>query len=265
MIAAPILALAILTIVGKSSIAAIHSDARKASSVTELSSAGFLDFKTLLYSLVSSENLDGVFNQIKFIEPEMIRSGSFSPRSLRKFKNSQSPLLPINQLWGWDQKDLDVLNYNVNGKSVPASSGLADAILSDIKDNIRNHGISSPPNSAAGTGTAAYFNSATQNLMDQIINLENIALTNQVLSQNSSAVQTVDKTLRPQLMILLGLGLLIIGLLRRWSNRRRPEPVRKAIPAACFEVIRNSPIQYTPKNCLKISKIPPVLRLLPYL
>ena len=247
-IAAPILALAFLTIPSKSPIAAIHLDGSKASFVTKLSNAGFLDFKTLLYSPVSSENLDGVFNQIKFIGPEMFRRTSLPPGALRKFKKGPSPLFPVNQLWGWDKKDLDVLNYDVKGRPVPASSGLADAILSDIKDNIRNHGISSPQKSAIGTGTAAYFNAATQNVMDQIINLENIALTNQVLSENSPFSQKADKTLRPELIILLGLGLLVIGIIRWRSNRKNPLPVRMADPAACFEAIRNSPIQHTPKT-----------------
>ena len=248
MIAVPLIALAFLTIPSKSPIAAIHLNASNASFVTELSNAGFLDFKTLLYSPVSSENLDGVFNQIKFIGPEMFRNTSFQPGALRKFKSSRSPLLPINQFWGWNQKDLDVLKYDVNGKPVPANSGLADVILSDIKDNIRNHGISSPPKLATGTGTAAYFNTATQNVMDKIINLENIALTNQVLSQSSSVTQTADKSLRPQLIVLLGIGLLVIGLLRRRSNRKKPQPTKMADPAACFEAIRNSPIQHAPKT-----------------
>lgn len=244
-IAAPLIA--VLSIIGDVSVAAVTSTSDKASAVTALSTVGFLDFKTLLYSPSTGDNLAGVFNQIKFIGPEMFKNATLPPRVLRRFKRNQNPQLPTNPVWGWDERDLDVLDLNVNGKPLPASSGLVDAILTDMRDNIRNYGVSSMPGSGAGAGTAAHFNSATQKVIDQIINLENVVLTERALSLGSLAPRSAKKELHPEPVIFFGLGLVVIGLLRRRSDRNVPKIYRKASPLAYFHAIRNSPIRYTPK------------------
>ncbi len=246
LIAVPIIAASL--IYGDVSVAAVSSVNHKASADTKLSKVGFLDFKTLLYSPSPGDNLDGVFNQIKFIGPEMFINAALPPGVLRKFKRRQRPLLPANPLWGWDESDLDLLDLDVNGKSLPISSGLADAILTDISDNIRNHGVSWMPIPAIGPGTTAYFKSATQNVINQIKLLENLAPTRPAISQSADATKPVMNIAHLQLVFLFGLGLVMIGLLRRRSRKKTPQTNRNADPAACFDAIQSSPIRYAPKT-----------------
>ena len=246
LIAAPLIA-ALLTF-GGSPIAARTTSTHKASADTKLSKVGFLDFKTLLYSPSTGDNLDGVFNQIKFIGPEMFRNAVLRPDVLRKFKRSQSPVLPTNPLWEWGKGDLDLLNLDVLGKPMSISSGLTDAILTDITDGMRNHGLPWMLNPAIGPGTAAYFNAATQNVIDQIEKLENGLPLGAKSSQNFPATQSVMNIPHPQPVFFFGLGLVMIGLLRRWSRRNSKKPRRPVDPVTCFDTIGRSPIRFVPKT-----------------
>ena len=244
----PIIAVSLiagLSVFDLAAVAATVSTLEKASLESRLANVGFLDFKTLLYSPDTGDNLAGVSNQIKFIGPEMFKNAVLSPRVLRKFKSSGSPLLPDNPVWGWDEKDLDILYMGNGDKPSAASAGLIEAILSDIRDSILNHGISSSPDQAAGAGTAAYLNSETQKVIDQIMDLEGSAETKRTGFWPLSDAPGSAKILNPVPIVAFGLGLLLIGLIRRWSNRVQPRPMRLADPATCFETIRNSPIRYS--------------------
>jgi len=233
---------------GGVSIAALPSASLAASAETTLSLAGFLDFKTLLYSSGTGENLDGVFDQIKFIQPAMFRNAALQPALLRQFKSSQSPLLPASPVWRWDENDLDVLNVEVYGSPSSASSELVDAILTDITDNIRNHGISWSANPAIGPGTTTYFNSATQKVIGLIEKLENAVPGELTISRSAEAIKPAAKISYLLPAFFIGLVLVMIGLVLRRSGRKSPLPTRKADPAACIDAIQNSPIRYSPKT-----------------
>ena len=246
LIALPIIAS--LSVSGGVSIAAIPYTSHKASAETVLSLVGFLDFKTLIYSPGTGDNLDDVFYQIKFIGPEMFKNAALSHGILQKFKRSRSIVLPTNPIWGWDGSDLDVLKLDLNDKPLPASSGLVDAILTDITDNIRNYGVSWILNPGVGPGTAAYLNSATLKVIDQVEMLESAALTEPVISQTTYATQTVRNFPHPHPLFFFGLGLVVIGLLVRRLRKKSAQPVRKADPAACSHAIKSSPIRYAAKT-----------------
>lgn len=233
-----------LSVFGFAAVAANVSAVQKASIETRLANVGFLDFKTLLYSPNTGENLAGVSNQIKFIGPEMFKNAVLSPRVLRKFKSGGSPLLPDNPVWGWDEKDLDILYMGSGNKPSAASAGLIEAILTDIRDSILNHGITSTPEQGAGAGTAAYLNSETQRVIDQILDLEDATGAEQSGFWHRTGDPGSTKMLNPVPIVAFGLGLLLIGLIRRWSNRNQPRRISMADPAACIEAIRNSPIRY---------------------
>ena len=231
---------------GSISIAGITQTPHKAVAETRLSKVGFLDFKTLLYSPMTGDDLAGVSNQIKFIGPDMFRNAALRPSVLQKLRSLQNPVMPVSPLWGWEQDNLDILKSDMTGKPMGISPDLVDAILTDITDNIRHHGISWMLNPTMGPGTTAYFNSATKKVIDQIEILENASFMAPAISSNAYAPQPVTQIPQPnpQPVLIFGLGLLTIGLLRRWSRRKSPLPLKKADPSACFDAIRNSPIRY---------------------
>lgn len=226
-------------------LATVTTVVHKATMDSRLSKIGFLDFKTLLFSPASGENLDGVFDQIKFIGPEMFSKGSLKHDSLSPFKRSTSIHIPTNSAWGWEDLDKDLRDLGVVGKPVPASNGLVDAILSDIKDSIRNHGVSAP---TIGSGTSSYLNAATQDVIQKISKLENSIPANLSASQMSPEAVPPSRFLHYATASLLGLCLIIIGFWRRRIRKPLQPPIRTIDPAACFEAIQNSPIQYSEKT-----------------
>ena len=246
LIALPIISY--LSISSGISIAAIPSTSHKSSAETTLTLAGFLDFKSLLFSSGTGDDLDGVFNQIKIIGPETFRNAALRHGILKNFKSKRSPVFSTNPIWQWNDSDLDVLNVEVYGKPSAASMELIDAILGDVTDNTRNHGVSWMLNPAVGPATAAYFNSATQRVMGLIEELENTTATVPAMSQTTHATQPVAKIPHLALLFFSGLVLVTIGLL--WPRLRKtlPRPVKRADPVACFDAIRNSPIRYEAKT-----------------
>lgn len=229
----------------EAAVSAVTTVAHKASVTANLSKIGFLDFKTLLFSPGSGENLDGVFDQIKFIGPEMFSKRSLRHDSLHGFKRSKNINIPTSSSWGWDDLDKDLQDLGVVGKPLPASSGLVDAILTDIKDSISNHGVSAP---TIGSETSAYFNAATQDIIEQIGNLENSVTASPSVTRISPQTPPPSRFPHYATAFLLGLSLLIIGLWRRRVRKPSARPVRRIDPSACFETIRNSPIQVSEKT-----------------
>ena len=130
LIAVPIFAS--LTVSGGASIAAIPSTPRIASADTTLSSAGFLDFKSLLFSSGPGDNLDGVSDQIRIIGPDMFQNALLRHDGLQIFKSRRRPVWSTSPVWGGNESDLDVLQLDVYGKPSAASAELVDAILGDI-------------------------------------------------------------------------------------------------------------------------------------
>jgi len=237
---------------GGESIAASVSAPRGEEGDPELAKIGFLDFKTLLFSPSTGDNLDGVFNQIQFIGPDMFKNATLGPGVLRKFKRSKTILIPSGPIPGSGDRDLEVLKLDVrtlngSGKLSPVSSDLVDAILTDIKDNISNHGVSWSPNPAVGRETTAYFNAATQKVLDLIAKLEKASPAVPRHLQGKSTIRSAG-TMSPLLPIFLfGSALLTLGLLWRRARRKsRPSP--KTAPAAFFDLIRQSPIRIDEKS-----------------
>ena len=205
LIALPIISC--LSIYSGVSIAAIPSTSHKSLAETTLTLAGFLDFKSLLFSSGTGDDLDGVFNQIKIIGPEMFRNAALRHGILKNFKSKRSPVFSTNPIWQWNDSDLDVLNVEVYGKPSAASAELIDAILGDVTDNTRNHGISWMLNPSFGPGTAGYLNSATQKVIHLIEKLENAASTVPAISQSAAATQSVMKSPYSPLVFFFGLVL----------------------------------------------------------
>jgi len=105
----------------------------------------------------TGENLDGVYDQIRFIGPEIFQNTALRHGTLRNYKSRPSPVWSTNPVWGEGASDLDVLHLDVYGEPSAASAELVDAILGDISDNTRNHGISWMLHPAIGAGTVTYF------------------------------------------------------------------------------------------------------------
>ena len=241
LVAVPVLVA--LSFVGELSAATTVSIDRGATIDAHIARFGFLDFKTLLFSPETGENLDGVSNQIRFIGPDTFKSSTFRPSALDRFKKAGKPLVPTRPSWGWDNLDKDLEDLGVVGEPLPASSGLIDSIFSDIKTNIQNHGVTRMSEPGIGAGTASYFSKATQDVIDQIIKLEN---PDQALLAGAASKPALST--RSYLFVFaLGLSLLIVGLwwrrTRKKAERRAGPPVRTADLQACIEAINNSPIQ----------------------
>jgi hypothetical protein len=245
LVALPIVAA--LSLIGNMSIASTASDNSMVLTDANLSNIGFLDFKTLLFSPGKGDNLAGIFDQIRFIGPESFKNTALTPKSLKKFKRGPSPIYPTKPMWRWDAKNTRTQGIDENGKPLSASSGLADAILSDIKDSIQNHGIEWAPTQSIGAETNAYLNAATQDVIDKIIRLENSTPEEIATLITLDRTEPVKKSLNFLPIAVFGLGLLIIGLIRRRSLTLIPVRLKTANPQACFHAIRHSPIRYVAK------------------
>lgn len=242
------------------SIAAVTSGGHKASVSTDLSKTGFLDFKTILFSPNGGDNLAGIFNEIKFIGPDMFKGASLSPRVLRKFKSSQRPVSPGSPVFGWDASEINVSPMEEYGNPQSISSELVDALLQDITDQIRNHGVSTVLTPALGPNTTAYFNSAAQQVIDKIEKLENGVPPEPAELRDTGESDATLGLPHPQPVFFFGLGLVAIGLLRRRARKNSSTnagPVairlapRKASPTALFDAIGKSPIQYPPPHSVQ--------------
>jgi hypothetical protein len=246
LIALPIVSF--LSATGGVSFAAVQVASQKSSTDKTLSSVGFLDFKSLLFSSGAGDDLDGVSNQIRIIGPEMFERAAIRHGMLRKFKEKPSTVFSTNPIWQWNDSDLEGLDVEVYGKPSAASTELIDAIIGDLTDNAGSHGVSWMMNPAVGPSTTAYFHSATQKVMSLIEELENAATAAPAISQTAHGPQPTVKISHLLLVFFFGLVLVTIGLLQRRFRKSPPWTPKTADPLACFDTIRNSPIRYSPKT-----------------
>lgn len=231
---------------GDISHAAVSPVTQKSSAETTLPATGFLDFKSLLFSAGTGENLDGIFNQIRIIGPDMFQNNTLRHDILYNYKENPGPVWSASPVWQGDDGDLNVLNVDVFGRPSSASSDLVDAIIGDVTDNTRNHGISWLMNPSVGEETTSYLHSATQRVINLIGNLDNPTLGAMTDVRHHSALPHVIRFSHLFLIFFFGLALIFVGVLGWRRRKASSQRVPKIGPSLCFETIRRSPIRYEP-------------------
>ena len=185
---------------------------------TAISNVGFLDFKTFMTGPIAGDNLDVISDAVDFSSPvTLFLNRTLFHRAADLFGDGMGP--PVDYLPRAKKiTNISSVTIDVNGSPITLSTGLADAIVRDYTENFRHYGVSGLINPVAGYASNAFLGAATDNIIKQLDALETLTRGGIAASDNRSIATPTIPVANPKPVFFFGLGLLLIGLLRRVSR-----------------------------------------------
>lgn len=148
--------------------AAIKSD-HTAWSDTPLKKTGFLGYKSFLIGPSALDNPGVALESMRIISPATIFANT---RGYRQKLLPPELFMPLEPLPALESHDMDALKINVKGAPTTFSLGLKSALQDDLTNHTQLFGVSGLTSPVTGFASAAYLQSATQDVLKKIDQLE---------------------------------------------------------------------------------------------